>query len=126
MTMDSQEIKSQNKKNRYRSPLRAVAMCIKQRTTNPKSISYKNYGARGIKMCVEWFNNYSAFEEYCLAKGWKKGLQIHRIDNDGDYEPGNITFVTPQEHARLSMNLKLSPEKVQEMKILRAGGKKHS
>ena len=38
------------------------------------------------------------FIEFCLANGWKKGLQMDRIDNNGNYEPGNLRFVTSQEN----------------------------
>jgi len=73
-------------------------------------------------MHPEWISNYAAFEEYCLANGWKEGLQVHRINNDGNYEPGNLAFVTPQEHARLNSRVKLSEDKVKEIFVMRAKG----
>ena len=71
---------------------------IKERCFNPNSKSYKRYGGRGIKMCDEWLNNYQAFEDWCMANGFKKGLAIDRIDNDKDYSPDNCRFVTLKEN----------------------------
>jgi hypothetical protein len=59
---------------------------------------YKYYGGRGISVCPEWENDPVEFYNWCIENGWKKGLQIDRIDNDGNYEPGNCRFVTTQEN----------------------------
>ena len=70
---------------------------IKQRCYNKNSQGYKNYGARGINMCNSWFNS---FENFFQDMGQKpKGLQIDRINNDGNYEPNNCRWVTPKENA---------------------------
>ena len=73
---------------------------IVQRCYNHNSKNYHNYGGRGIKMLDEWRNNFSAFEDFCLANGWKHGLQVDRIDNAAGYFPGNIRFVTSAENLR--------------------------
>lgn len=64
-----------------------------KRCTNPNCKSYKHYGARGIKVCSEWMNDKHAFVVWALANGWKKGLDLDREDNDGDYTPTNCRFV---------------------------------
>lgn len=56
-----------------------------------------NYAGRGITVCEEW-RHFKPFEAWCLANGWKKGLQIDRIDNNGNYCPENCRFVTPHEN----------------------------
>lgn len=74
-------------------PLMSVWCGIKARCLYPSQESYKNYGERGIKICDEWliFKN---FYDWAINNGWKKGLQIDRIDNDGNYEPSNCKFVS--------------------------------
>ena len=62
--------------------------------------AYKKYGARGIQVCEEWRTSYITFKKWALDNGYEKGLSIDRIDNDGDYCPGNCRFATPKEQAR--------------------------
>lgn len=70
---------------------------IKQRCLNPKAQAYKNYGKRGIGVCKQWMT-FEPFLEWCLHHGWKKGLDLDRIDNNGDYTPDNCRFVTRQQN----------------------------
>ena len=63
--------------------------------------SYNIYGARGIKVCPEWsMENVQSFYDWALANGYKEGLQIDRIDVNGNYEPSNCRWVTHKENAR--------------------------
>lgn len=66
----------------------------KSRCRNRNHPSWKNYGGRGIKFCAKW-NTFPAF----LADMGEcpEGLSIHRIDNDGHYEPGNCKWATAKE-----------------------------
>ena len=64
-----------------------------QRCVNPNRRSFDRYGGRGISVCDEWLNDPVAFIRWGEASGYKKGLQIDRIDNDGNYEPSNCRFV---------------------------------
>ena len=66
---------------------------MKERCTNPKVHDYPRYGGKGITVCEEWYD-VRTFYDWAIANGWKKGLQIDRRDNDGNYEPDNCWFVT--------------------------------
>lgn len=61
-----------------------------QRCTNPSHPGYKFYGGRGITVCERWHD----FPFFLADVGERPGrdLSIDRIDNDGNYEPGNVRW----------------------------------
>lgn len=83
-----------------KNPLRSRYDHIKERCYNQNAKSYPRYGGRGIVMCDEWLNDFSAFEKWCLENGYKPELQIDRIDNDGPYAPWNCRFATNKENSQ--------------------------
>lgn len=76
-------------------PIYIVWMSMRQRCFNKKSSSYKYYGARGITICNSW-SNFRVFYDWALMNGWSNGLQIDRINNNGNYTPDNCRFVEPK------------------------------
>lgn len=67
------------------------------RCHNPKTKCYFRYGGRGIKVCDRW--KYS-FENFIDDMGSvPTGMQIDRVNNDGNYEPSNCKWSTRKEQA---------------------------
>ena len=78
-----------------RSKENAAWSAAKQRCKNPNHPEYHRYGGRGVRMCAEWLCNFAAFFAYMGT--CKPGLSLDRINNDGDYEPGNVRWATRKE-----------------------------
>lgn len=75
---------------------------MKKRCLNLNSTNYKNYGGRGISVCDRWLK-FENFRDDMLAS-WQEGLQLDRIDVNGNYEPSNCRWVTRSENCKNRRN----------------------
>ena len=62
-----------------------------RRCYNEKSVAFKDYGAKGIKVYPEWHDR-EVFGKWCKDNGWNKNLRLNRIDGTKDYCPENCYF----------------------------------
>lgn len=75
------------------------AWCLmKSRCNSQKHVSYANYGGRGIKVCEEWSEFLRFLEDVGPAPS--QHHELDRIDNDGDYERGNVRWATRKQQSR--------------------------
>lgn len=76
--------------------LRLAATGAIRRCTDPRYKLFKNYGGRGIKVYKPWIENPEKFITYLATlEGYDDPeLVLDREDNDGNYRPGNLRFIT--------------------------------
>jgi len=99
-------------------PLYSVWHSMKTRCYVKKNRAYKWYGGRGIAICNEWLNDVRCFYDWALANGFVHGLQLDRINNEGNYEPNNCRFVSSKVNIRNSRHIKLTIDDVKSIKFL--------
>ena len=84
---------------RSKTPLYRVWNGMRNRCQKESDGAWLNYGGRGISVCDAWSQSFETFEAWAYATGYRRGLSIDRINNDGDYEPGNCRWATTAEQA---------------------------
>lgn len=76
-----------------KTPEYEIWSTAKARCFRKTSRDYKDYGGRGISMCEEWRDSFKAFIRD-IGKRPSPELTLDRINNDGNYEPGNVRWAT--------------------------------
>jgi hypothetical protein len=90
------------RKNYPRPPFYRLWCSMKCRCREDRKAD--RYRDRGLSVCDEWANSFTAFRDWVLANGYKPGLHIDRIDNNRGYSPDNCRFVTIKQNNQNKRN----------------------
>jgi hypothetical protein len=83
-----------------RTPEYKIYSAMVTRCENPHHKQFKDYGGRGISVCDRWRQSFVAFIHDVGRRPKRKNMTLDRIDNNGNYEPGNVEWRTRQENQR--------------------------
>jgi hypothetical protein len=103
-----------------RTPLYRAWVNMRNRCRNPQNPSYPYYGGRGITITPAW----DEFIAFSTAVGPHPGAgwTLDRINNDGNYEPGNVRWATRAQQTRNRNCSRLNEAAVQDIRAARARG----
>lgn len=91
--------------------LHTVYKAMMSRCYNPKHLTYKNYGGKGISVCDMWKEKSKCFYYWAIGNGYKEGLTLDRIDPNKGYSPENCRFLTMAENIQTRKSItKFNPE----------------
>jgi hypothetical protein len=90
------------------SPEYAIWSSMRDRCRNKQNAHYKYYGGRGISVCERWAENFEAFYQDMGPR--PQSLTLDRINNDGNYEPGNCRWATRSQQSANRRKYTLSNE----------------
>lgn len=88
----------------YKTPIYNSWDAMVQRCTNTNHPKYLSYGARGITVCERWKDFANFYTDMGIPP---KGLTLDRIDNNGNYEPGNCRWATRKQQQNNRRNTTL-------------------
>lgn len=92
------------KNNNCHSRLYNIWHGMKQRCKNTNNGAYKDYGGRGIEICVEWDISFETFEKWAIDNGYNDDLTLDRKDNSKGYSPENCRWVTRKRQSNNTRN----------------------
>src|SRR5262249_43175468 len=88
-------------KRERRHPLYNTWRGMRARCNNPNAIQFKDWGGRGIQICKRWDDPAVFINDILTSIGPRPpGMVLDRINNDGNYEPGNVKWSTYSESRR--------------------------
>lgn len=78
--------------------LYGIWVAMRGRCRNPNAAGYATHGGRGISVCKQW----ESFEQFAEDVGIRPSSlhSLDRINNDGNYEPGNVRWATEAQQQR--------------------------
>lgn len=83
----------------YRAWRNMIARC-----EYPNVKNFPDYGGRGIRVCTEWRHDFDAFLNH-IGRRPDLRMSIDRIDVNGNYEPGNVRWATPEQQSQNRRNV---------------------
>ena len=84
-----------------KTPIHNIWILMRRRCEKRSDQAFPNYGGRGIRVCERW----QKFENFYADMGDPPpGMWLDRIENDGNYEPGNCQWSSPKEQQRNRTN----------------------
>lgn len=95
-------VKYNRKHGMHDTKLYNVWSDMKSRCKTTSHRAFKHYGGRGIKVCDRWSDFINFYND--VIDGYKEGLQLDRINNDGNYEPNNVRWVTRSQNQKNKRN----------------------
>jgi hypothetical protein len=104
-----------------RSKVYSVWSSMIQRCRSEKNSHWHRYGGRGIKVCQRWIDSLANFYADMGPRPSPKHT-IDRINNDGNYEPGNCRWATHAENARNGTRAKITITIAKEIRLFKKSG----
>ena len=88
---------------KYGTRFYTVWRCMMARCHDPKHKSYKQYGAKGVKVCKKW-RDVATFIRWCEKHNPPIGHRLERVELRKGYSPKNCTWITNHEQQKNKSN----------------------
>lgn len=99
-------------------PIYRVFLNIKARCYSSSATHYSYYGGRGIAVDQQWLNDPARFVAWATENNWSQGMEVDRIDSNGNYSPENCRLISHRENSQRTRRIKTTPAQVIEVRRL--------